>query len=365
MRKYRVGVITLYDLNNYGNRLQNHAVIACLEKLGVEAETVIIEREDRFRPLKCFLKALIGKIIKTKFSKFYYFTIIYTKPRWFYCPKSIVNDKIIKRYHAFSVGSDQVWNSKYLAPNSKSVVLQERLLAFADSSKRLAFSASFSVQDIPEEDKIVFYNQLINFPQILVRENRGKEIVKDLGLRFSNKKLNAKVILDPTMMLTADYWKSIASNSFQEKNYILELFLCPKSELADTALKKIKKEYACQIVNIFDHKYGPKEFIELISKARYICTDSFHAVAFSILFEKNFMVFERSDNSQQNDSRFITLFKRLKIDSRIVKKFADIDKIWENVIDYKNVSLELKEAQNYSWRLLKNAFQKLELDKNE
>ena len=364
--KYRAGAITLFDLNNYGNRLQNHAVVKCLEILGFEAETIVIERNDRIRFIKNYLKALIGKNKKTKFYKFYNFSLKYTNPHWYFCKNDVVNRTIKNRYQFFSVGSDQVWNSKYLMPENRNLVLQERLLAFIDSSKRMSFAASFAVQNIPENDKYIFYKELSLFKNILVRENRGKEIIEELGKKYSDFSLTANVILDPTMLLTAEYWKTLATNHIKSQEYILEIFICKKSSLADSTILKIKNKKNYSSINIFEENYGPEEFLELILKAKYIFTDSFHAVAFSILFEKNFMVFERSDKSQKNDSRFLTLFETLNINNRIVSNDVEANRFLETDIDYQKVRKNLEEARIKGWTYLKNIINSMELeDKNE
>ena len=364
--KYRAGAITLFDLNNYGNRLQNHAVVKCLEILGFEAETIVIERNDRIRFIKNYLKALIGKNKKTKFYKFYNFSLKYTNPHWYFCKNDVVNRTIKNRYQFFSVGSDQVWNSKYLMSENRNLVLQERLLAFIDSSKRMSFAASFAVQNIPENDKYIFYKELSLFKNILVRENRGKEIIEELGKKYSDFSLTANVILDPTMLLTAEYWKTLATNHIKSQEYILEIFICKKSSLADSTILKIKNKKNYSSINIFEENYGPEEFLELILKAKYIFTDSFHAVAFSILFEKNFMVFERSDKSQKNDSRFLTLFETLNINNRIVSNDVEANRFLETDIDYQKVRKNLEEARIKGWTYLKNIINSMELeDKNE
>lgn len=357
--KYRVGAITLFDLDNYGNRLQNHAVIKCLDMLGLEAETIVIERDDRVRFVKNYLKALIGKNRKTKFYKFYDYSLRYTNPHCYFCRDKVVNRTISKRYHFFSVGSDQVWNSKYLASKTKNLVLQERLLAFTDSSRRMSFSASFSVQNIPEDDKDTFFKELSLFKNILVREKRGKEIIEELGKEYSTPSLTANVILDPTMLLTAEYWKTIATNCIENQGYVLEIFICKKSSLANSAILKIKNRDNYSSIDIFEGDYGPKEFLELILKAQYIFTDSFHAVAFSILFEKNFMVFERSDKSQKNDSRFFTLFETLNMNSRIASDADEANRLLELDINYQQIIENLEKARVKGWSCLKNTIKEM------
>lgn len=48
----KVAIITIYDLMNYGNRLQNYAMICFLQKMKIQADTVILEYDTFFQKLK-------------------------------------------------------------------------------------------------------------------------------------------------------------------------------------------------------------------------------------------------------------------------------------------------------------------------
>ena len=54
---------------------------------------------------------------------------------------------------------------------------------------------------------------------------------------------------------------------------------------------------------------GPSEFIYLVSNAENVCTDSFHACVFAILFGKPVYVFKRKDKEEDMFSRIETLFR--------------------------------------------------------
>jgi glutaredoxin-related protein len=78
-----------------------------------------------------------------------------------------------------------------------------------------------------------------------------------------------------------------------------------------------------------DRKYyisGPIEFLNLIRNCSLFCTDSFHGVAFSIVFEKPFVVFDRVDETQSMNSRLDT----------ILTKFDLIDRKWDKMKFYDN-----------------------------
>ena len=81
---------------------------------------------------------------------------------------------------------------------------------------------------------------------------------------------------------------------------------------------RLRKELCCKIVNIqmfnrlngtnADYQVsdiGPSEFLGLIRKAKWVCTDSFHAIIFSYIFQRRISVFERfkSTDTQSQNSR--------------------------------------------------------------
>ena len=73
----KVGIITINDYRNYGNRLQNYAVQEVIKSLGFEAETIIntykVSRIDRLRNIENkSLLYIINKIlhkIKNKLNR--------------------------------------------------------------------------------------------------------------------------------------------------------------------------------------------------------------------------------------------------------------------------------------------------------
>lgn len=129
----KIGIITLNDNNNYGNRLQNLATQKILAKLGFNAETIINKTIDRKnRNIKYYMKRFSVKkmrefteqIIKRKIidkKKKNHITIEKRKENFKIFNENITFSKYIineyknlenieKQYDYFVVGSDQVWN---------------------------------------------------------------------------------------------------------------------------------------------------------------------------------------------------------------------------------------------------------------
>ena len=237
----KVGILTINDNDNYGNRLQNYAVQEFLKKQKVEVETV---RNEVGVPLEknsiyhhFFRRTIrkINRIITNKFlgkknienrkNAFINFTNTYIKNSSFIIKPDNIPENLNDRYDYFIAGSDQVWNPHWRLKNID-------ILSFAEDRKRISFSASIGANDMPESKKDLFATELKKFKSISVREDRAKEIVEELTGRK-----DVEILLDPTMLLTKNDWDKISNKPKFEipKKYILSYFL-------DGCSKKITKE---------------------------------------------------------------------------------------------------------------------------
>lgn len=317
----KVAILTINDNLNYGNRLQNYAVQEVLKKNGVKSETINNQKGKYgvyfyIQKLKDIVKKIVKKdnITKrylnfTKFNK----NIKYSKYKIDenHIPKNLYN-----KYDCFVTGSDQVWNPSFERGSKID------LLAFVPPEKRNSFSASFGVNDLPEECTEKFQKELKKFKNISVREDRGKEIINDLTGRE-----DVEVLLDPTMLLDVDEWDKVVRKpkNFNIDKYILTYFLGDMSEYRKNEINKFAEENGCKVINIMDknspyHQLGPSEFLYLEKNAFLICTDSFHSCVFAILFSRPFIVFDREGTVPKMNSRLETLLKKFKLEDRWFKE---------------------------------------------
>ena len=90
-------------------------------------------------------------------------------------------------------------------------------------------------------------------------------------------------------------------------------------EIADFAKEKGLSIYALNSLDSPElYTLDPAEFLYMIQNASYVLTDSFHAVAFSIKFNKEFYVFDRKqDGVSSMFSRIETITKRFGLENRI------------------------------------------------
>lgn len=309
----KIGIITINDNDNYGNRLQNYAVQEILKKLNIKPITI------KNNPITNTKNKYILRKIKSLFKKENYSKVKERKICFEEFNKNIIfsSKKInpyckLSDYEYFLVGSDQVWNPNF------GRLREVDLLEFTEPNKRIAFSASFGISDLPEEYNEKLKRALKYYKSISVREDAGKKIIeKVVGRR------NVQVLVDPTMLLTADEWDKVSKKPEQLKTdkYILNYFLGKLSEKRKAEIDRIAKENNCEVINILDRNSpfyctGPSEFLYLEKHAFLICTDSFHSSVFAILYNRPFIVFTREDNTVSMNSRIETLINKFNLKNR-------------------------------------------------
>lgn len=106
----------------------------------------------------------------------------------------------------------------------------------------------------------------------------------------------------------------------------------------------------------------PIDFLNLIRNAKYVCTDSFHCSAFSILYKKEFYTFRRylRKTKQSTNSRLDTLFKMIGISRSILKGNEEVKQCIKNCINYEVVYENLEIIRNKSYEYLEMALENKE-----
>ena len=154
----RVGVVTITSGMNYGNSLQNLALILFLRDMGVEAETILNRHRCSHIPLqgvpkvKSMLTILLNykgnaageRLDLLRREKYLEFDRKYIPFSKTMIEGEKVPDTLKDEYDFFIAGSDIVWNPFYCT----SVMF----LQFARKEQRVSYAASFGVSDLPASD---------------------------------------------------------------------------------------------------------------------------------------------------------------------------------------------------------------------
>ena len=338
-------IFTLIGFENYGNKLQNYALSEILKKFFGICETYLPQSR-----INCEAHKAFNALLKRKFIYYIKRTSIFVKFSVKNIPSKIYNRKKEKPTIDYIIcGSDQIWNPF--------VVKEESFGTFAPPEKRISFSASFGVSEIPESKKEFYKKHLNEMKAISVREQAGVEIVKELTGR------DATLLVDPTMMLSKEEWQKVSKKpkfSVPEK-YIFTYFLGNVTDEMREFIDKVAKENDMQIINLeakepnnYWYRSGPSEFVWLIEHASIVLTDSFHGSVFSIINEAPFVVFDRVENIECMNSRIDTLLSTLKLEDRRFDKI-DMNKLFEK--EYSHVPEILEREKKKAIEFLKNAME--------
>ena len=84
---------------------------------------------------------------------------------------------------------------------------------------------------------------------------------------------------------------------------------------------------------------GPRQFLGLISRASYVCTDSFHGLVFATLFEREFTVFERFKTGSvlSQNVRIENYLETIGLKRRLSQRGSAQYEMEERAIDYVDV----------------------------
>lgn len=306
----KVGIIThYYKSKNYGGVLQAYALVEFLKSKGFDAQQLCYKRtpskSSEAVKLRNFKRALISAIaqkfliipIKKGLDKrnqsFDDFTQSIPHSKKVYTDKNIYEST--HEYDAFITGSDQVWNPIYYSPSF--------FLEFADGKNRISYAASIAHGNLSDNDKQIFKNHLKKFKAISLREN-------DVDLISSLTSVPVTWVIDPTMLLTSNEWDKVSSPRLIKEKYLFCYFL-GRNDIQRKVATEFAKKHHLKVVTIphlmgmferSDAFFGdikvldasPADFISLIKHAEYVFADSFHATAFSNIYNKQYFVFHRS-----------------------------------------------------------------------
>ena len=341
MRKNRkqalkIGVLTFFNYCNFGAALQSYALYRVLRQLGEQVEYLDYTCPFIGNPytLKSLKKRGLWGFIYTVAGRFFYAPrkrlfaafrkkIPHTEPL---DPGNI--GKYGDRYDLYITGSDQLWNAE-LTDFDKTYFLD----FVKDPRKKYSYAVSFGGKELKEEDKAGYRRLLSDFAGISVREEYGKELVESLTGK------EAAVLPDPTMLLTGEQWKKVASPKKSGKSYILAYQMGFTRSLID-AVKRAADQFRLPVSYIpfplggfvpgrYHLRLGPRQWLAQFRDASYIVTDSFHGIVFAILFEKPFAAVV---DGQHKNQRAISLLTHLGLTDRIVQDGRIPDP--EKEIDY-------------------------------
>lgn len=372
-----IGILTLPLRTNYGGILQAYALQTVLEEMG---HKVVILDKSPYKHLPIwkmplsYSKRILKKYVQRKDIRIFYehwnnksYPIISQYTQKFiktYIHRKEVNDlNQLKEndFDALIVGSDQVWRIRYFSTMHSDI--KNAFLYFARNwinVKRIAYAPSFGTEEweYSKEQTAICKSLSHKFNAISVREISGIELCK----KYFN--INAQHVLDPTLLLNVTHYSKLANkaNKIYPSNMLLH-YILDENEKTNELIKCIATEKGLNIVRAnskVENQYAdineriqpPVEmWLSGFYNTDYVVTDSFHACAFSIIFNKPFIVYGNKDRGY---ARFTSLLSLFGLTNRLVTNIDEALVVIKENINWEAVNKLREEMKEKSIDFLKN-----------
>lgn len=364
-----VGILTTFRQPNFGSVLQAYALQYIVERMGFNVKIIDykypneyhwqqghrlgnphISLRRRLGIIKRRIIVMLGLRRRNKMEMMNEFISDYL-----HCTNRIISRDNLNRnpplFDIYLSGSDQIWNPNTMYGD------MSYLFDFAPAtSKRVAYSSSFSCDEIPIKYKEDYIKWLSLFTSIGVRESNGVKLANEL---VPSKK--ACLVLDPTLLLNKDEWHRLALKSQKvmlPQKYILFYMLAytysPEKKMGEI-LQIVYEKYNMPVVSLsprpstfqgefirIEDKFeiGNHEFIMLFEKAEMVVTSSFHGTAFSLNLGKPLLALE--NGKSHSDDRISSILSEVGLISQLVTTDMDLN---ERISPYYDVEEEQHKLQ--------------------
>ena len=313
-RNYDGAIVTLTGYYNYGSMIQRYAL-----------QQFLLQHGRRYQLLDFDFMLTMSKKTgdRTQLERF-------AKEHF----DQVAFDPLLSKYYkSYIVGSDQVWRD-YFKNWSK---FGRFFLNFVkdNDAVRIAYAASFGTESLAasgitgaEQKRI--RPLLKKFDAISVREGSGVKLVRWLGQ-------SADHVLDPTMLMTREFYSSVIDKSEYRNAETGKLFyyILDSSLIKLKAINQFENDLQLKAEGIYPNNGEPLQPLELWLKgfrdADFVVTDSFHGMVFSIINNTDFVVF---GNKTRGLARIAELLSELGIEDRTIED---------------NVGYEPREFQPINW----------------
>lgn len=349
----KIGILTFHNALNYGAVLQCYALQHYLQERGHDVEVIdyripFIEEQKKLfnktelhrRGLVAFLKYFIARLLawpawRKTINVFHHFMV----SQLHLSPRAATAADIPSGYDCILFGSDQIWSPK-LCRGFDPVLWGQ----FEKNDTRFVSYAA-SIGEISELDKsgwLAVEQRIKAFDAVSVRE-------KSLYLALQEHcGVSATVCLDPTLLVDATVFDKIAVRP-EEQDYVF-LFNVLDDPAASRFARRLANRLGSSVVIKGQAKpqlksrrdklvtlresMSPEEFLGYIKYARCIVANSFHAIALSLVFQKECYALK-----SRRSGRVEGLLGSLGLADHIVAATEPVGEI--SSIDYKAVSERL------------------------
>jgi len=246
-------------------------------------------------------------------------------------------------------GSDQIWNTS-LTGSFDDVFFGK--IPCSGLKKVISYAPSTELSSLNEKRAKELVTRFEGFSNISVREQPVKEYLS----QYTDAEIS--VCVDPTIVCGREIFDKIVAPRKVHKPYICVYAYEPHGKLVQELIETIPNYHNYEVhylllgarglsnlSNVYHSEISIEEFLSYIKYADYIITNSFHGLAFSLLFEKQF-------NVAFEDGKFVRCQSLLQAVDLVNRFVTDPQYAKWDVLDYKTIKERLSEIRKSSMNFL-------------
>ena len=371
MRDKIVRIISFQNAQNYGAILQAFGLYKVIERMGF-ADVRFINYNPNYLKKRYNLFSLFthfneySTVVKLKYILTLPFILYYRNKRNNAISKSrrnLIKQTSVELHNLDDInnercdylicGSDQIW-STWITHTPDPVFYGKG--NYLGIQKCIAYAPSSEISTFQNESNIVLIKDYLKgFDAISVREERIKKEIQKLTEK------EVSLCVDPTILCGADDFLEVASNRIVKNPYVVVYAYNPYDPLINKIINSIPsvENYEVHYLTFgslglksltndkLHAEVGIEDFLSFFKFASYVVTNSFHGLAFSLLFEKPFNV----GFVEGISGRVESLLFQLGLNDRLIK---DNNISW-SPIDFNLVKSTLTKIREDSMSYLENS----------
>ena len=350
----KIGILTLHRSLNYGAVWQCWALKRACESMGYDAETI------DYNPFGDYeAKWFIGKRPSTTYRywmQMYQFNRFVAK-RLNPTPHTVSHDWIKAnppQDDVYIVGSDQVWTNAVTG-----AYLDSYMLNFVPSGvRRISYAASTGGNPLELNENQL--KELRKFSSISVREQQSVTDVQ------SKVEVPVADVCDPTILLTVEEYGTIEKKPLWLPKHYMVYFDLAGDSLCTECAKQLSEKLGLPILNLAGrfqrwawYNYiapTPEQWLYILHHADYVCTNSFHGVAMSIVYRRPFVFCAPQKGGRaKNNHRIQNLLEQTGLKERYITDIEQTGSMLSNEIEFDESAIDIYRNRSMMW--LKNAIE--------
>ncbi len=266
-------------------------------------------------------------------------------------------ERVIGENTTLVVGSDILWQPQMMGRPGRWFLD----MFYHTDLHRFSYATSIGANELPKRYYPLYRKYLSKFDAVGVREQRAVELLEPVIGRKATR------VIDPTLLLKTENWDVFAARAELPStptpgSFVFCYFVMDDPRYWDY-VAKVQERIGIDVIVLPMHHRDeeqpytviddgtPYEFVWLVKNAALVVTDSFHACAFSLNYEKEFYLLRRTRRDE--DAKYDDFLDRYGLRARAMEDETQFER--NRDIDWTLARGRLAEDREFAYKFIDDA----------